>query len=152
MGRVSVTRDLAGPVGAAERLWYDTSRWPSFVDGFARLVALEGAWPSAGSRVVRESTPAGRGRVEETVLAHEPGSGQTSRVEDPRLRGEQSVRFEVLEDGVAVTLELDYRLAQRDPLSGLVDVLFIRRALRDSLQRTLDHFARELADELGPLA
>jgi hypothetical protein len=143
-----VSRDVKGPQGAIERLWYDTSRWPSFIDGFGHLLKVEGGWPAAGSRVVWDSTPAGRGRVAERVVSYEPGAGQSSEVEDPRLRGTQSVGFELLEDGVAVTLELDYELKQRNPLSGLVDLLFIRRAIRDSLVRTLQHFSRELAGDL----
>jgi hypothetical protein len=152
MARVSATRDLRGPLGAAERLWYDTSRWPSFIDGFGHLVEVEGAWPAPGSRVVWHSTPAGRGRVVEGVVSYEPGVGQTSEVEDPRVRGTQRVGFELLEDGVAITLELDYALRRAIPLvAGVVDLLFIRRAVGDSLRRTLERFARELASDLEPL-
>lgn len=148
MAKVSAVQDVRGPKGAAERLWYDTSRWPSFIDGFARVVKQEGPWPEAGSRVVWDSTPAGRGRVVERVVEHEPGEGQQVEVEDPRLRGTQRVRFEALEDGVAVGLELEYELKQGGPLSPLVDLLFIRRAVRDSLWRTLLRFGREVAAEL----
>jgi hypothetical protein len=148
MGQIAVSRDVHGPLGAAERLWYDTSRWPSFIDGFGHLVKVEGDWPEAGARVVWDSTAAGRGRVVERVIEHEPGAGQSLAVEDPRLRGTQRIRFEQLEDGIVVGLDLEYELKQRTPLQPLVDVLFIRRALRDSLRRTLARFAYELRADM----
>ena len=148
MARLAAIHDVAGPLGAAERLWYDTERWPAFIDGFSHLVKLEGAWPAAGSRVVWDSTPAGRGRVVERVIEQQPGAGQVLQVEDASLRGTQRVRFERLQDGTAVGLELDYELKQTGPVRALVDLLFIRRALRDSLRRTLARFSRELTAEL----
>ena len=147
MGRVAVEVDVAGPVAAAEELWYEPRRWASFIDGFGHLVKLEGDWPHAGARVVWQSTPAGRGRVTERVVEHEPGRGQALAVEDPRMRGVQRVAFERLEDGANVRLELDYELKGGSPLQPVVDVLFIRRAVRDSLRRTLTRFSRELAGD-----
>ncbi|HEX2397264.1 MAG TPA: SRPBCC family protein [Solirubrobacteraceae bacterium] len=152
MSRVAAVHDVVGPLGAAERLWYDTARWPSFIDGFGHVVKMEGAWPAPGSRIVWDSTPAGRGRVVERVIDHRPGVGQAVEVEDATLWGTQRVRFEQLQDGTAVGLELDYRLKQRGPVRGLIDLLFIRRAIRDSLQRTLARFSRELSMELELLS
>ena len=40
---------------AALRLWTDTSRWATFVEGFARVVDLDPAWPAEGSRAIWES-------------------------------------------------------------------------------------------------
>jgi len=148
MGRVAAVHDVVGPLGAAERLWYDTARWPSFIDGFGHLVKVEGGWPAPGSRVVWDSTPAGRGRVVERVVEHRPAAGQVLEVEDASLRGTQRVRFEQRQDGTAVGLDLDYELKQRGPLRALVDLLFIRRAIRDSLRRTLARFSRELSADL----
>ena len=65
---------------------------------------------------------------------------------DDSLTGRQTVRFEALADGVSVSVVLDYRLRRRLPAGALVDRLFIRRALADSLRRTLGRFAAELAD------
>ena len=60
------------------------------------------------------------------------------------------VAFTGLEDGVGITLSLDYRLKGGVPgLKTLLDLLFIGRAVRDSLRRTLARFARELEDERG---
>jgi hypothetical protein len=145
LARVRASVDVAAPVEAAEELWYDTRRWPSFIDGFGHVSKLEGDWPGEGSRVVWESTPRGRGRVVERVVSHEPGRGQALEVEDPRLRGTQRVVFEPLEGGCAIGLELRYELKERGPLQVLTDLFFIRRALRDALRRTLVRFARELA-------
>jgi hypothetical protein len=145
VARIGAEIDVSAALPAVEALWYDTNRWPSFVDGFARVVKVEGGWPHEGGRLVWESTPRGRGRVVERVTGHEPGGGQTAAVEDPKLRGLQRVRFEALTDGTAVALELEYDLKEPDnPLRPLVDLLFIRRALRDALRRTLVRFGREL--------
>jgi Polyketide cyclase / dehydrase and lipid transport len=151
MARIRIAHECAGTLAAAERLWFDLERWPSFIDGFARVVRCEGDWPQAGSRLEWDSTPNGRGRVTETVLAYEPGAGQSSEVEDPAIAGTQRVSFEALDEGVGVALELelDYRLTKRGPLQPVLDLLFIRRAQRDSLGRTLERFARELATDVA---
>ena len=144
MGRVSAEIEVDAPLQAVEELWYDVRRWPSFIDGFAHLAKQEEGWPGEGGRLVWDSTPRGRGRVLERVRAHTPGKGQVADVEDPRLRGVQEVRFEPLQDGTAVALQLDYQLKDRTPLTPVVDLLFIRRSLRDSLRRTLTRLGREL--------
>ena len=92
-----------------------------------------------------ESRPGGRGRVVERVTAYEARIGQTLEVEDEQLRATQRVSFEPGPDGVEVALELEYELKDRNPFTPLTDALFIRRALRDSLKRTLLRFARRAA-------
>jgi polyketide cyclase/dehydrase/lipid transport protein len=145
VGKIGTEIDVIAALPVVEALWYDTSRWPSFVDGFASVVKVDQGWPEEGGRLVWQSTAAGRGRVVERVTAYEPGRGQTVAVEDPKLRGTQRVRFEPLTDGTAVALMLDYQLKEPDtPLRPLLDLLFIRRALRDALRRTLTRFGREL--------
>jgi hypothetical protein len=140
-----VALDLAGTVPLAETLWYDLARWPGWVDGFAAVARREGDWPAEGSTVVWDSRPGGRGRVLERSVRHAPGSGQTVQVEDEQLRGTQEVSFAALADGVEVALELTYELKSGGPLRQVVDLLFIRRALGDSLRRTLVRFGNELA-------
>ena len=98
-----------------------------------------------------ESRPGGRGRVVERVTAYETRSGQTLAVEDERLLGTQRVSFEPGPDGVEVALELEYELKERNPFTPLTDALFIRRALRDSMKRTLLQFARERRGDMQPL-
>jgi uncharacterized membrane protein len=143
MGRARAAIEVGGSVEDAEALWYDLQRWPTFIDGFARVVRSDG-WPAGGGTLVWDSTPAGRGRVVEHVTAQVDGEGQTAEVEDPRLSGTQTVAFSPLENGVGVTLALDYKLKQGGPLRALADLFFIGRAMRDSLRRTLVRFAREL--------
>jgi hypothetical protein len=50
-------------------------------------------------------------------------------------------------DASEVELSLEYELARYGPLRGLADALFIRRALRDALRRTLYRFAVEAEEE-----
>ncbi|MDX6697985.1 MAG: hypothetical protein QOE65_1382 [Solirubrobacteraceae bacterium] len=144
MPTVSAQIEVDAEPAAVEALWYDLRRWPSFVDGFAHVAKEEGGWPAAGGKLVWDSTARGRGRVVERVSSQDPGEGQAVEFEDPRMRGTQEVRFTPLADGTAVALQLDYRLKDANPLTPLVDLLFIRRSVRDSLRRTLTRFAREL--------
>ena len=147
MGKVQTSVIVDGPVADVEALWFDTSRWPAFVDGFAQVAKRDDGWPATGS-LAWDSKPNGRGRVLEDVVAFEPGVGQTATIEDATLRGSQIVGFTDEGDGVRVTLALDYSIKQRTPLTPIVDVFFVRRALGDSLRRTLTRFARERAGDL----
>jgi hypothetical protein len=142
MGRAEASVEVPGLASAAEELWYDPIRWPAWIDGFGHVVELPDGWPAEG-RLVWTSTPEGRGRVLETVTSYEPRSGQTLAVEDSRLRGTQQVRFTPGPETVKVTLSLDYELKERAPLTWLLDLLFVRRAVVASLRRTLARFARE---------
>lgn len=134
-----------GP-GDAMRLWTDVSRWPSFVEGFARRLELSPEWPAKGSRVVWESNPDGRGRVTETVVESEAQVFSTQVFEE-QLMGTQTFQVAPADDGSEVALVLDYELAKWGPLRGVADAIFIRRALRDSLRRTLFRFEIEAEDE-----
>lgn len=133
---------------AALRLWTDVARWPSFVEGFARVVELDPEWPAQGSRAIWESVPAGRGRVTEKVADGAPGRFATMVFED-RLAGRQTFRAIESEGGARVELALDYTLTKYGPLGAVADVIFIRRALRDSLRRTIARFAVEAEEEAG---
>lgn len=144
MPRVRAALKVPGLASEAEALWYDARRWPAWVDGFGHVVKLEGGWPGTGARAVWESKPGGRGRVVERVTAYEARAGQTLAVEDEKLQGTQKVVFEPGPDGVEVALELDYELKGANVFTPLTDALFIRRALRESLNRNLTRFAREL--------
>jgi hypothetical protein len=144
MGKARVALSFPGRVSEAEALWYETSRWATWVDGFASVSKVDGDWPRVGSRLVWDSNPAGRGRVVERVVGYEPRVGQTIEVEDETLRGQQSVVFSPRGDRVEIELALEYQLKQRSIVMPLVDVLFIRRALVQSLRRTLTRFGIEL--------
>jgi hypothetical protein len=136
------------PLAPAEalQLWSDVERWPSFVEGFARRLELTEAWPRPGGRVVWESTPDGRGRVTETVVEAAPDRFST-QVFETALIGTQTFRAVPATDGSEVELSLEYELNRYGPLRGLADALFIRRALRDSLRRTLYRFSIEAEEE-----
>jgi polyketide cyclase/dehydrase/lipid transport protein len=133
---------------AALTLWTDTSRWATFVEGFARVLERSPDWPGEGGKVVWESTPEGRGRVTERVVEHAPGRLVT-RVFEEALHGRQVMNASEHAEGALVELELEYELARYGPLRVVADVIFIRRALRDSLARTLRSFAVEAEEEVG---
>jgi hypothetical protein len=143
VGTVRAAQTVAGLASDAEALWYDPQRWPAWVDGFGHVVKLEGEWPAPGARAVWESRRGGRGRVIERVTAYEARTGQTLEVEDEKLRGTQRVTFKPGPDGVEVALELEYELKHANVFTPLTDALFIRRALGESLKRSLLRFARE---------
>ncbi len=147
MGRVRASTVVPGLASEAEELWYDTTRWPSFIDGLHHLARLEGDWPHAGARVLWDSQPGGRGRVQERVTDYVAREGQTLEVEDEKLRGTQRVSFTPVQGGVSVTLELRYTLKEQRPGMAVVDLLFIRRPQRESLERTLRRFRTEVAAE-----
>jgi hypothetical protein len=141
--RARASVEVPGPVSEAEALWYDLERWPAWIDGFAAVVKREGDWPEGGGLLIWQSKPQGRGRVLERVLGYEPRTGQEAEVEDEQLNGRQRISFRPQGERVVVGLELEYDLKREGPLLALTDLLFIRRALRDSLRRTLQRYARE---------
>ena len=134
---------------AALRLWTDVDRWPTFVEGFARVLERSPEWPAAGARVVWESKPSGRGRVTEKVMEGEGPDRFVTMVFEERLNGTQTFRVVESEAGSRAELSLEYRLAKWGPLSAVADAIFIRRAIRDSLRRTLYRFAVEAEEEAG---
>jgi Polyketide cyclase / dehydrase and lipid transport len=150
MGRVSARVDVPGQASDAEALWYDTRRWPAFVDGCKHVARVDGEWPQAGARVVWDSYPGGRGRVLKRVVGYEARVGQSLDVEDEKIRGAQRVAFAPHAQGVTVSLELDYELKERRGRFGAFDLLFVRRPQRESLQRTLRRYAAELRSERDP--
>jgi Polyketide cyclase / dehydrase and lipid transport len=129
-------------------LWSDVDRWPSFVEGFARVLERSPEWPAKGARVVWESNPEGRGRVTEKVTTNEPDRFATQVFEEA-LTGTQTLRAVPSSEGSEVVLSLEYQLAKYGPLASIADAIFIRRALRDSLRRTLLRFATEAEEDAG---
>jgi hypothetical protein len=130
-------------------LWTNPDRWASFVEGFAHLLELDPTWPDEGAKLVWESIPGGRGRVTETVV--ERGKGRiATQVFEEALAGTQV--FAAVPDpegGSIADLTLEYELSRGGPLRGLSDAIFVRRALRDALRRTLRRFAVEAEEEAG---
>jgi hypothetical protein len=124
MPSVRASAAVPGPEADVLELWADTRRWPAFVESFGSVVRAE------GGLVEWQSTRHGPGRVRERTVA--PG---VVEIETEQLRGTRTARFA---DGV-FEVELDYELKQRTPFT----IFFVRRALRDSLRRTLARFAIE---------
>jgi hypothetical protein len=146
MGRVKADLQLPGVATSdAEELWYDTRRWPTFVDGLAHVHRVDEGWPrKPGAVVIWDPRPGGRGRVLERVVSFEARVGQTVEVEDEKIHGRQTVAFQPGADGCSVTLELDYAIKQSHGVARVIDLLFVRRPMRDSLKRTLARFALEV--------
>ena len=134
--RAEMAIDREIPIVEAEELWYDLSRWTAFMDGFDHVVRVDPEWPRSGE-LLWDTHREGRGRVVERVTRYSVREGQESEIEDPKITGIQRVRFGV---GV-IELELDYQLKDS---AWLMDLLFVRRAQRDSLWRTLRRFSIEL--------
>ncbi len=151
MRTVAVTRAFPGSVSEAESRWYDTSLWPQWLDECDRVLETTGDWPRVGSMVRWESGPAGRGRVTERVVDYQAHAGQTVEVEDDSIRGRQSIAFSPEPSGVRVTLSLAYEIRRRSPVTAVIDLLFIRRAMGVSLGATLSRFGAGLkAVSAGP--
>ena len=146
MRRASARLSLPLTPAEALDLWANVERWPSFVEGFARRLELTGEWPEPGGRVVWESNPDGRGRVTERVTENTPDRFST-QVFEKALSGTQTLRALPATDGSEVELSLEYELTRYGPLGGIADALFIRRALRDALKRTLYRFGVEAEEE-----
>jgi hypothetical protein len=146
MRSVTVAQTFPGSVSEAESRWYETSRWPQWRSECDRVLEVMGAWPQRGSMVVWESGPAGRGRVTERVVDYEVRRGQTVEVEDDSIRGHQTVGFSPQDPGVQVTLSLAYEIKRRSPVTAIIDLLFIRRAMAVSLSTTVSRFGGGLQD------
>jgi hypothetical protein len=146
MGRVKAELQLPGVATSdAEELWYDTVRWPTFVDGIGHVFKVDEGWPrEPGAVVIWDSKPGGRGRVLERVVSFEARVGQTVEVEDEKIFGRQTIGFQPDPEGTTVTLELAYAIKQDRGVPAVVDFVFVRRPMRDSLKRTLARYEREL--------
>jgi hypothetical protein len=148
VSRVHASVVVPGRAEEAEALWLDPARWASWIDGFGHVQRIDDAWPEPGARLRWTSLPRGRGLVAERVTGRQPGRSLTLEVEDEKLTGTQRVTFAPGEDEVRVTLELEYELKDRMP--ALAGRFFVRRALRDSLARTVARFGHERRAELDP--
>ena len=141
---MSIVRVVEGPGIEVEQLWHDRSRWASWLDGFASLQKLEGAWPQEGSRRVWVTPVGGRGMVMERATAYTAGDGQTLVFEDEHVRGEQRVRFET--DGVRTRITVTFGFEAKAPMPP-ARRWWRRRRLRQGWERSLARFSYELAAE-----
>jgi hypothetical protein len=146
---VRVRQAVPGTVHEALSCWCDVGGWAEWVDGLARVLAVEGDWPQEGSSVTWESVPAGRGQVRERVLDYVPHERLVVFIEDSLMQGTQTVGFEPAPGGVTVELSLSYRVRRRSPLTPVVEWLFIRRPMTASVSRTLERFTWVLEASRG---
>src|SRR3954447_19080724 len=102
MRRVQASTVVPGRAEEAEALWLDRVRWPSWLDGFASVQRIDDEWPEPRSRLRWVSVPRGRGLVEERVIGRQPARSLTLQVEDEKLDGTQTVRFDPRDDEVRV--------------------------------------------------
>ena len=144
MAKARVQLELPVSVSAAEAVWYDTNRWPSFVDGLHHVVKVDPGWPREGSSVTWDSVPDGRGRVLERVVEYKVRAGQAVEVEDEQMHGTQTVSFAPRDEGSLITLELEWKRKYAGFTGPLVDGLFVKRAFNDALRRTLSRFRHEV--------
>jgi hypothetical protein len=135
---------VPGPAVEVEQLWYDPSRWASWIDGFAHLSKLDDHWPQEGARRVWVTPPGGRGLISETATAYEAGAGHTLEFEDERVRGVQKVLLE--SDGARTRITVSIDLTTKAPLAP-ARKWWLRRQLGDSLRLSLRRFSYELAAE-----
>jgi hypothetical protein len=133
---------VEGAAVEVEQLWNDRSRWASWIDGFAHLSKLDDEWPQAGARRVWVTPPGGRGLISETATAYTAGAGQTLAFEDERVSGTQAVRLE--SDGTRTRITVKVDLDTKAPLAP-ARKWWLRRKLREALNRSLQRFSYELA-------
>jgi Polyketide cyclase / dehydrase and lipid transport len=141
---------VGASLGESWALYFEPSAWPAWVDGSDRVEASDG-YPQRGGTLRWRSTPAGRGTVEERVLAHEPRTLHRVAFSDPESEGELVTTFEFEagsgdEPGTRVGQELTYRLRERGVLTPLTDILFIRPQVGRSVRRSLERFRVEAED------
>jgi hypothetical protein len=135
---------VQGRAVEVEQLWYDKTRWASWIDGFGHVVSLDDDWPQTGAKLLWDSPPNSRGRVVERVTHYEPRLGHTLDWEDATFRGVRRVTFEPGHDETRITLEVEPTPKGKLPPARL---WLFRRRLGDSLRRTLQRFSYELAAE-----
>jgi hypothetical protein len=135
---------VAGRAVEVEQLWYDAARWPSWIDGFGKLVSLTDEWPQSGAKLVWDAPPNTRGRIVEKVTHYEPRLGHALTFEDAKWTGVRRVTFEPGLEETTITLEVEPQAKMRTPPA---QVWLFRRGLRESLRRTLARFSYELAAE-----
>ena len=82
-----------GRISEAEALWYDTRRWPTFVDGFHHVAKASTAAGPARARSAWDSTPGGRGRVLEKVTTLRAARRPDRRGRGRAITGTQRVSF-----------------------------------------------------------
>ena len=131
-------------------LYFEPRSWASWVDGFQDVETVSDDYPQESGMLVWRSTPAGRGRVTETVLEHSPRTRHRIHFSDPESEGELLSEFGIEGEATRVKLTLAYRLPGNRAVAAITDRLFVRGQVRNALRRTLLRFKHE-AEELAHL-
>jgi uncharacterized protein YndB with AHSA1/START domain len=149
MATIEASVEIPVPLADVWDLYFDQERWASWVDGFAAVVS-ESGYPEIGGELIWRSTEAGRGRVKEAVVAHDPRSLHRIKYEDPESAGQLETSFSMMpatdERITKVVQRLTYGLRGGGPLAAVTDFLFIRLQMRRSLERSLNDLRIEAAD------
>ncbi len=127
--------------------YFEPRGWPAWVDGFQAVESAAG-YPEEGGTLVWRSTPAGRGKVSERVLEHQPRRRHMIEFSDPESRGELLTTFEIEGEATRVTMRLDYRLAKAGVFAAITERLFVRGQVVKALQRSLLRFKHEAEEVL----
>ncbi len=96
MSSVEASVEIEAPLAEVWGLYFDPERWPAWVDGLEAVDSMEAGYPDAGGTLAWHSNAAGRGRVRERVVAHEPRGLHRIAFEDPQAIGELETTFEML--------------------------------------------------------
>jgi uncharacterized membrane protein len=147
VGEVSATTLIRAPLAEVWDFYFRTGEWPTWVDQFGRVESATG-YPEKGGTLRWRSGAAGRGTVDERVLAHEPRSLQRITFTDPQSEGELEVTF-AIEPGTdptttRVSQTMSYRITGGGPFSAITDALFVRSQVRRSLERSLARLRAEV--------
>lgn len=148
MAEVEAAVEIPAPLAEVWDFYFEAGRWPSWVDGFARVTA-ESGYPDQGGSLSWQSTASGRGAVSEQVLAHEPRGLHRISFRDPESEGELETRFEIVAGGedqyrTRVKQVLSYELRAGGLFSKITDRLFVRAQMQGSLERSLSDLRVEL--------
>lgn len=142
MASTAASIDVAALSDEVWRLYFDPVVWPSWVDGFGRVLESQ-RYPDVGGTLRWQSTPAGRGTVTEHVREHEPRSRHRVSFSDAESEGELLTTFEARDAITVVTQTMEYRLRKPGIRGPFVDALFVRPQLRRSLATSLARLRRE---------
>jgi Polyketide cyclase / dehydrase and lipid transport len=145
MSRVEASIPIKASLAETWEHYFDPRGWAVWVDGFQAAESEEG-YPEVGGTLRWRSVEAGRGRVTERVLEHEPRRRHRIAFSDPQSEGELVTEMAIEGDGTRVTQTMDYRLAGRGPFSWVSDRLFVRSQVRGSLERSLLRFKHEVEE------
>ena len=152
MGRASESVVIPASLAEVWDFYFEPESWPAWVDGFAAVDESRG-YPAAGETLRWHSTPAGRGKVTERVLEHEPRRLHRVEFSDPVSTGTMTTRFEIVSEGdegqaggTRVTQEMAYKPRSRGPLGPLTDILFVRSQVQRSLARSLERLRHEVEE------